>query len=765
MRRHEIVNPEDHSIDRRFRRGMALATPIIGIITIVGIISAVSVHSYHVTRSRVIGLTQTILHEQQKLLTREVSDYLGPAPQSAMIARDLLTDPLSDKPPRTFLDYGRSLLNHLPQIDSMFIADDHGMFWFVNRAPREISDGIEWVHLIPGKDVFRHWYFNHQGQVVRMEDKPAHGYDARQRDWYLQAVSHSSITWTDPYPSESRQEIFSTASSVLTLRNGHHAVFAINLSLTRLSDFLEKMKIGQNGKAIILDEKGRVVAGRELLDVAARANWQFDKMVIDAKQTPVFSRALALFRIYGTGVKIIPGNNTRFVTIYASLDAIRPGWLLILDTPESDYARIISVAGWQGFAFSLLIIALAAGLAGLLFREKRRTLHATRQVDDLRDNQRVAEALIGRLVEDDNIFDIAQQAPILSEAVAEMTGVSRVALWRVQEADRRLICEDAFESATGKHGSGREINPDEAEPLLEALEHISVLNSATSGMAGVLRPLWRAEGVIGDVSDYAVYPIRRQNTLCGLTILNGAMTQPDGAKFLPLVNDMIALRFAAIAQDERSIGGNNHDAESNSMHHEVAAARVVFLDAGDGLFQTGCFPAVPVATIQFVHQDLPDTEATVKLFQQLAQRLEEVAENYALSVVQLAGNRVLLVGKCSTVINIESVCSVANALLDLRESAQHMLNAADMVRNFNMGLDVGPVLGAHVGRDGARYALWGEAFANADRLAMSAAETGTIQVSDAALVVLKERFLFRPRGAFFMPGRGLTVTHILAARR
>ncbi len=44
------------------------------------------------------------------------------------------------------------------------------------------------------------------------------------------------------------------------------------------------MKIGQNGKAIILDEKGRVVAGSDMLEIAAQAHWQFDKMAIDAKQ-------------------------------------------------------------------------------------------------------------------------------------------------------------------------------------------------------------------------------------------------------------------------------------------------------------------------------------------------------------------------------------------------------------------------------------------------------------------------------------------------
>ncbi len=293
-----------------------------------------------------------------------------------------------------------------------------------------------------------------------------------------------------------------------------------------------------------------------------------------------------------------------------------------------------------------------------------------------------------------------------------------------------------------------------------------MLDNVTPDTAHVLRPLWRAEGLTGDVGDCIVYAIRRQNRLCGLTVLTGTMTQPNGAKFLPLINDMIA-RSATRPLRRMNARHPAMDVLLTLMPRCNPSRRrkSFFLDAGESGFETGCFPAVPVATIQFIHQDAPNVQATVDLFQRLATKLEEVAETYALSVVQLAGNRVLLVGKCGAALDPDSVCDVADALLELCEAAQRILNAADMVRNFNMGLDVGPVLGANVGRDGVRYALWGEAFANADRLAMSSAETGSIQVSDAAWAVLKDRFLFRPRGAFFMPGRGLTMTHILAARR
>ena len=63
------------------------------------------------------------------------------------------------------------------------------------------------------------------------------------------------------------------------------------------------------------------------------------------------------------------------------------------------------------------------------------------------------------------------------------------------------------------------------------------------------------------------------------------------------------------------------------------------------------------------------------------------------------------------------------------------------------------------------FNLWGDAIRTAELMAQSAAESGTIQVSEGAYEQLRPHFLFRARGVFYVPGVGTARTFILAGRR
>jgi len=52
----------------------------------------------------------------------------------------------------------------------------------------------------------------------------------------------------------------------------------------------------------------------------------------------------------------------------------------------------------------------------------------------------------------------------------------------------------------------------------------------------------------------------------------------------------------------------------------------------------------------------------------------------------------------------------------------------------------------------------------ADIMAGSAIGAGSIQVSEAAYRLLRQQFLFRPRGSFYLPRVGAARTFVLASR-
>ena len=84
---------------------------------------------------------------------------------------------------------------------------------------------------------------------------------------------------------------------------------------------------------------------------------------------------------------------------------------------------------------------------------------------------------------------------------------------------------------------------------------------------------------------------------------------------------------------------------------------------------------------------------------------------------------------------------------------------------FRIGIDFGPALGCPLGEEPRLFNLWGDVIRNAELMAQSAAESGTIQVSEGAYEQLRQNFLFRARGVFYIPRIGTARTFILAGRR
>lgn len=764
----EIIDPADPEAETRRRRLIELVGPILGVVLVILVIVAVTLHSYHQTRSGAIALSRDLLSEQQKNLTQQVSDYLAPAPATAIVARDLLTDPVTDAPPSVFLAYGASMLRNVEQVESFYLADDRGSFWFIDRSPADIANGMEWVHLIPAQNVFRHWYYDKDGALVRTLDTPAKQYDPRQRPWYKGAFEHPDLNWSDPYPTVATEQLIVTAASVLHTSDGHRAVFAINISLNRLTDFLAAIKIGKSGKAVVVDRDGRLIAGSHLIDVARRAGWDFDKMQLDPQTQPVFTRALALFHIYGSGIHLIKSHDTQYVTIMASLHKIRPGWILMLNAPENDFAAFAAAAGRQGLLFSLVIVVLAALLAGFLVRQNRRSERLQRQIQFERAQVRAETQALNALAGTPDLMDPAHDAPLLTQRLAELAKARRASLWRTVGEDERLICEDSYDSSTDAHSAGMELSHSDLKAFFALLMAGEVIESDKAATQEGLRTFQRI--VMTQIGSRSVYiqPILARGTVIGMAVLEDAVRPHAVSHIVAIVAEIAAVRFASMRADEAR---SERPDERHRVDYGSIATRLDegFISApqqeGHAGLAAGQYSMVPIATVLFQDATSETTVDLIPVVQYLVGKFQGVIQNEHLFSAQLMGNRLVLVGGCSQDPDPDAARRVADALLALRELVLVALSDAELTPSFRIGLDVGRAYGAVLGSEPAIFNVWGEAAQTSELLAVSAPDSGTIQVSEAAHALLRDDYLFRPRGMFYLPGLGITSTYVLAARR
>ena len=106
---------------------------------------------------------------------------------------------------------------------------------------------------------------------------------------------------------------------------------------------------------------------------------------------------------------------------------------------------------------------------------------------------------------------------------------------------------------------------------------------------------------------------------------------------------------------------------------------------------------------------------------------------------------------------------VATAMLDLRDRLFKLEERWNTSLDFRIAIDVGTVMSSIVGTDPPSRNLWGGAVGVAKLLAGTTARR-TIAASETAYALLGDRFLFRPRGSYFLPETGDMRTFVMVGR-
>jgi class 3 adenylate cyclase len=109
------------------------------------------------------------------------------------------------------------------------------------------------------------------------------------------------------------------------------------------------------------------------------------------------------------------------------------------------------------------------------------------------------------------------------------------------------------------------------------------------------------------------------------------------------------------------------------------------------------------------------------------------------------------------------VQSIADLALSFQDKCSHLFADLDKPMEFKIGIDMGGVIGSHVGRRRRSYNIWGEAVSAASIMADNGV-IGGIQVSETAYRCLQQNYLFRVRGRYYLQHIGEISTYLLTGR-
>jgi PAS domain S-box-containing protein len=205
------------------------------------------------------------------------------------------------------------------------------------------------------------------------------GYDSRARPWYTAAVEADGPAWTQPFVQSSGQDMAIAASVPARDPAGRLlGVAVVQLSLSRLDEFLKSMPVGSSGHCFIMQRDGRLISSSGgPLPYTRTADGRIARM--DARRSVVpsikaaaeaidrrfaglgsITRATSLSARHGSGLELV--EVTPFTAV-AGMD-----WLVVSVIPDAEVMGDVYANTRSTLAATLIALILTVGVGALLAR-------------------------------------------------------------------------------------------------------------------------------------------------------------------------------------------------------------------------------------------------------------------------------------------------------------------------------------------------------------------------------------------------------------
>jgi len=769
----QVIDISADPLDERRRRRRALLRigfPIASVVLLIAAIVAIALYSERANRRDALALSQDLLSTLDDRIALAVSAYLDPATRAVAVARDLLRDgPILAQLP-TIESVGASLLRQTRQIAILSFADEDGNYVMVRRGAAGGTD-IKVIENQPGPRRVTWIRRGVNGEEVGREEDPGDDYDPRTRPWFEGAAATDEVFWTGVYVFFTDQKPGLTASLRYRGPDGRLHVLGADIMLEDLSHFLSSLEIGATGRAILMDGSGKVIATPKGNDVVRKeAGGGFVTASVGELGDPALTAAYDRFRIEGHGRRVIEMADRRYISAATALPGAGRDWSVLLVVPEDEFVGFVASNNRNALLMSAAVIVIAALLAALLVRQGLRADRAARL---LLDRQRAIDRQSGAfatLAADADLFDPARNEPprALTETLAEVTGARRASIWRLTEGGRTLRCEDSFERESGGHVDGLELHQNELPQLFSHLlggEELAVADAASDRRtAGLERVVMRPLGSRSLVS----VPVRHEERVVGAVWLEDAPSASGARDFVRAVANMVALRMAEgptespTGKQARAEAADAAAPEAKRSYTAELASRGI----DPATIKGDIYPNIAVMVVHLVDPVAlsvrsPSEDNTIS--DQIACTLQQVARERDIPYLKIVGQEIIGAAGFDAP-DGAAARLIADVALAIRDHCLELFEDSDQRQEFRIGIDCGPAIGGEIGSNPRLFNLWGEAVRSAGHMALTGLP-GTVQATEAAYERLRHEFLFRPRGAFYLPQVGEARTFVLAGRR
>ena len=218
--------------------------------------------------------------------------------------------------------------------------------------------------------VYREYEASSDGQLGSWRKSGVY-FDTREQVWYKRVKDTRARYWTEPYLGSVEHHLGVGLSAPVLKKDGSFAgVCNVKLILIALSDFMKSLRIGDNGRAFIVDVTGQLIAasgdvspvaigpdGREQRLQASEAS---DRIVRETARH--LGRHPEIVALSSTGPRSFYFDDPERGKIYATAAGFQaPGainWTIVSALPAADFLGPVYRAAYLSTAIGALIVAV-----------------------------------------------------------------------------------------------------------------------------------------------------------------------------------------------------------------------------------------------------------------------------------------------------------------------------------------------------------------------------------------------------------------------
>jgi class 3 adenylate cyclase len=766
-----FVDISEDAVAARRRRRRALfriGVPILGIALVIVAILGIALYSHSANRRGVLALSDDFLNTLDAQIAQRVVAFFDPCERSLRIMRDIALH----MPPIERRDaaerFAISVLKESPQIAAFYVGDSAGDFLMVQRH----EDGLQTKQIIndgAGRRVILTERNAADTETKRWED-PTDSYDPRTRPWFKGALGANDLFWTGVYTFFSSRKLGITASAGVSDANGASRVFGVDITLEDLSRFLASLQIGTHGRSLIMDDQGRLIAASNSEKVIKPTGDQFVPPKVDEINDPVLTAAFDRFRVEGQGRRIIEQGGVRYISSVTPMPGAAHKWWILILVPENDFIGFVASNNRTALIMSLSIVLAVVVLAVLLVRQGLRSDRSIRLMNErgrLMSQQSAAYAAISEATAQ----GVGEAPQAVTEGLIAVTGAQRASVWRLTGHNQILRCPDSYERDGQGHAGGFELHRRELPAffeLLESGEELSVPDAADDRRTAQFHRM-----IMQSLGSRALtlIPLRRGEQVIGAICLEDPETLEGTKDFLRTISSMFSSTIKVAPQDaDQPVKGAPVPAAQRQAQAAPSISPILSADLGPSAVDQAQLRAEYFSAVSVMVLRLSGSLALAKkagssdtgMAVQIAELLQEIAAENGVTYLKFVGQEAVAAAGFEER-DEEAMTRIAAAAIAIRDRLSRMVETGGHGAEFRIGLGFGTGYGCLVGRERQQFNLWGEALETASMMANSAAP-GAIQATAAAYARLRQDFLFRPRGNFYLPGIGQSSTFVLAGQ-